>query len=209
MLWLSGRGGSDASGSWGAAPSVFWYGAPGGTRGPLGKGGAAERWRVTPSVSGVTRHGAQPATTRTHKRNAPAASRTGFAPCIFSATPTGDLKFGLKTLLLPFAGAKGRPRRRAVQAVTLRRLRDAFRRSQTIPCRVGIQILISKRPRPAARRLPTWSRISSAAHSSANRSPAPARCDPSPPQNTTINPSYNYPEKSIIYTNPTQYFPIL
>ena len=33
-------------GSWGAAQSVFWYGAPGGTRGPLGKGGAAERWRV-------------------------------------------------------------------------------------------------------------------------------------------------------------------
>ena len=67
-------------GSWGTAPSVFWYGAPGGTRGPLGKGGAAERWRVTPSVSGVTRHGAQPATTRTNKRNASAASRTGRHP---------------------------------------------------------------------------------------------------------------------------------
>ena len=69
-----------ARGSWGTAPSVFWYGAPGGTRGPLGKGGAAERWRVTPSVSGVTRHGAQPATTRTYKSRAQAASRTGFAP---------------------------------------------------------------------------------------------------------------------------------
>ena len=67
-------------GSWGTAPSVFWYGAPGGTQGPPGKGGAAERWRVTPSVSGVTRHGAQPATTRTYKSRAPAASRTGFAP---------------------------------------------------------------------------------------------------------------------------------
>ena len=67
-------------GSWGTAPSVFWYGAPGGTQGPLGKGGAAERWRVTPSVSGVTRHGAQPATTRTYKSRAPAAIRTGFAP---------------------------------------------------------------------------------------------------------------------------------
>ena len=33
-------------GSWGAAPSVFWYGAPGGSQGPPGKGGAAERWRV-------------------------------------------------------------------------------------------------------------------------------------------------------------------
>ena len=67
-------------GSWGTAPSVFWYGAPGGTQGPPGKGGAAERWRVTPSVSGVTRHGAQPATTRTYKSRAPAAIRTGFAP---------------------------------------------------------------------------------------------------------------------------------
>ena len=83
-LWLSGRGGSDASGSWGAAPSVFWYGAPGGTQGPLGKGGAAERWRVTPSVSGVTRHGAQPATTRTHKRNATPARRTYYA--LYKAT---------------------------------------------------------------------------------------------------------------------------
>ena len=67
-------------GSWGTAPSVFWYGAPSGAQGPPGKGGAAERWRVTPSVSGVTRHGAQPATTRTYKSRAPAASRTGFAP---------------------------------------------------------------------------------------------------------------------------------
>ena len=145
----------------------------------------------------------------THKRNAPAASRTGFAPCIFSATPTGDLKFGLKTLLLPFAGAKGRPRRRAVQAVTHRRLRDAFRRPQTIPCRVGIQILISKRPRPAARRLPTWSKISSAAHSSANRSPAPARRDPSPLQNIIINPSFISPVKPTIYANITHKSPIL
>ena len=63
-------------GSWGTAPSVFWYGAPGGTQGPPGKGGAVERWRVTPSVSWVTRHGAQPATTRTYKSRAPAAIRT-------------------------------------------------------------------------------------------------------------------------------------
>ena len=69
-------------GSWGAAPSVFWYGVPGGTQGPLGKGGAAERWRVTPSVSGVTRHGAQPATTHTSKRTAPPARRTGRHPAV-------------------------------------------------------------------------------------------------------------------------------
>ena len=71
-------------GSWGAAPSVFWYGAPGGTQGPPGKGGAAERWRVTPSVSGVTRHGAQPATTRTYKSRAPPARRTGCHPPVTS-----------------------------------------------------------------------------------------------------------------------------
>ena len=67
-----------ARGPWGTAPSVFWYGAPGGTRGPLGKGGAAERWRVAYPIadSWVTRHGAKPATTRTYKSRAPAAIRT-------------------------------------------------------------------------------------------------------------------------------------
>ena len=98
-------------GSWGTAPSVFWYGVPGGTQGPLGKGGAAERWRVTPSVSWVTRHGAQPATTRTHKRNAPAASRTGFAPCKINATPKATTNL-IKIGLLPtFLHRKADPRR--------------------------------------------------------------------------------------------------
>ena len=69
-------------GSWGAAPSVFWYGAPGGTQGPLGKGGAAERWRVAYPIGIATRHGAKPATTRTHKRNAPPARRTGRHPAV-------------------------------------------------------------------------------------------------------------------------------
>ena len=63
-------------GSWGTAPSVFWYGVPGGTQGPLGKGGAAERWRVAYPIGIATRHGAKPATTHTSKRNASAASRT-------------------------------------------------------------------------------------------------------------------------------------
>ena len=62
-------------GSWGTAPSVFWYGVPGGTQGPLGKGGAAERWRVAYPIGIATRHGAKPATTHTSKRNTPAASR--------------------------------------------------------------------------------------------------------------------------------------
>ena len=56
-----------ARGSWGTAPSVFWYGAPGGTQGPPGKGGAAERWRVVYPIGIATRHGAKPATTRTYK----------------------------------------------------------------------------------------------------------------------------------------------
>ena len=67
---------SQRQGSWGSAPSVFWYRAPGGTRGPLGKGGAAERWRVAYPIGIATRHGAKPATTHTSKRNATAASRT-------------------------------------------------------------------------------------------------------------------------------------
>ena len=67
-------------GSWGTAPSVFWYGVPGGTQGPLGKGGAAERWRVAYPIGIATRHGAKPATTHTSKRNAPAASRMDRCP---------------------------------------------------------------------------------------------------------------------------------
>ena len=67
---------SQRQGSWGRAPSVFWYRAPGGTRGPLGKGGAAERWRVAYPIGIATRHGAKPATTHTSKRNPPPGRRT-------------------------------------------------------------------------------------------------------------------------------------
>ena len=56
--------------------------APGGTQGPPGKGGAAERWRVVYPIGIATRHGANPATTRTHKRNAPPARRTGRHPAV-------------------------------------------------------------------------------------------------------------------------------
>ena len=62
-------------GSWGTAPSVFWHGAPGGSQGPPGKGGAAERWRVVYPIGIATRHGAKPATPHTSKRNAPPARR--------------------------------------------------------------------------------------------------------------------------------------
>ena len=83
---LAGRG------SWGTAPSVFWYGVPGGTQGPLGKGGAAERWRVAYPIGIATRHGAKPATTHTSKRNASAASRTDYAFAKGFAPPTGEMK---------------------------------------------------------------------------------------------------------------------
>ena len=148
-------------GSWGTAPSVFWYGAPGGTQGPLGKGGAAERWRVAYPIGIATRHGAKPATTRTHKRNAPAASRTGFAPCKINAPPLGDYNLDLKILLLLFFTEKERPRR------------------------VGVLPKPCTRPLPAARRPQTT------------------------PQNITINPIKLFPNKSISYVKPTQYFPIL
>ena len=74
-------------GSWGTAPSAFWYGAPGGTQGPLGKGGAAERWRVAYPIGIATRHGAKPATTRAYKSRPPPGRRTGFAPCKINAPP--------------------------------------------------------------------------------------------------------------------------
>ena len=80
-----------ARGSWGTAPSVFWYGVPGGTHGPLGKGGAAERWRVAYPIGIAAQHGAQPATTRTHKRNASAASGANYAFAKGSAPPTGEM----------------------------------------------------------------------------------------------------------------------
>lgn len=80
-------------GSWGTVPSVFWYGAPGGAQGPLGKGGAAERWRVAYPIGIATRHGAKPATTHTSKRNASAASRTGFCTLQTPAPPKAPTNY--------------------------------------------------------------------------------------------------------------------
>ena len=97
-------------GSWGTAPSVFWYGAPGGTQGPLGKGGAAERWRVVYPIGLATRYGAKPATTRAYKSRPPPGRRTGLAPCKINAPPLGDYNLDLKILLLLFFTEKERPR---------------------------------------------------------------------------------------------------
>ena len=97
----------------GHSPKRILVWGPGGTRGPLGKGGAAERWRVTPSVSGVTRHGAQPATTRTYKSRAPAAIRTDRHLLV---TPPRRRRpsFGLKTLFPTFLHRKASPAARRI-----------------------------------------------------------------------------------------------
>ena len=94
---------------------------------------------------------------------------------------------------------KERPGGEPYRLCTLHILRDAVRRLQIQPPRRAVLTKPCKRPRPAARRLPTWSRVSSAAHSSANRSPAPARRNPSPPQNIIIIPSRTSPIKPTIY----------
>ena len=103
-------------GSWGTAPSVFWYGAPGGTQGPLGKGGAAERWRVVYPIGIATRYGAKPATTRAYKSRPPPGRRTGFAPCKISAPPKAITNSAPKFFCLLFF-TESIPRRRAVQAL--------------------------------------------------------------------------------------------
>ena len=79
-------------GAWGTAPSAFWYGAHGGTQGPLGKGGAAERWRVAYPIEIATRHGAKPATTRAYKSRPSPGRRTVYAFAKGSATPIGEIK---------------------------------------------------------------------------------------------------------------------
>ena len=116
-----------ARGSWGTAPSVFWYGVPGGTQGPLGKGGAAERWRVAYPIGIATRYGAKPATTRTHKRNASAASRTGFAPCIIFATPKVATIL-IQKFFYTLSSEKSSPRGKRYKLCRCKRLRPAARR---------------------------------------------------------------------------------
>ena len=68
-------------GSWGTAPSVFWHGAPGGTQGPLGKGGVAERWSVAYPIGIATRHGAKPATPPGDQKLSPARQMNSLRLC--------------------------------------------------------------------------------------------------------------------------------
>ena len=109
---------TDASGSWGAAPSVFWF----------------------LLYAQKERPGGEP-----------------YRLCTLHILRDADRRpqIWLKNSFASFCRSKRKapPARRADRhlPVTPRRRR----RPQTIPCRVGIQILISKRPRLAARRLPT------------------------------------------------------
>ena len=60
----------------GHSPKCVLVWGPGGTQGPPGKGGAAERWRVVYPIGIATRHGAKPATMRTYKSRPPPGRRT-------------------------------------------------------------------------------------------------------------------------------------
>ena len=103
-------------GSWGTAPSVFWDGVPGGTQGPLGKGGAAERWRVAYPIGIATRHGAKPATTRAYKSRPPPGRRTVYAFAKGPAPPKAITNSAPKFFCLLFF-TESITRRRAVQAL--------------------------------------------------------------------------------------------
>ena len=138
-------------------------GPPGGTQGPPGKGGAAERWRVTPSVGWVTRHGAQPATTRAYKSRPPPGRRTGFAPCKISAPPKAITNSAPKFFCLLFF-TESITRRRAVQALhpakspprrqastpSPQKSFTTFHHRKVPPRRAGALIKPCKRPRRQA-----------------------------------------------------------
>ena len=133
-------------GSWGTAPSVFWYGAPGGTRGPLGKGGAAERWRVTPSVSWVTRHGAKPATTRAYKSRPPPGRRTVYAFAKGPAPPKAITNSAPKFFCLLFFTEKHPPGGEPYRLCAPQNQHPAARRPQTRPKNLLLLFIIEKYP---------------------------------------------------------------
>jgi len=81
----------------------------------------------------------------THKRNAPAASRTGFAPCKINAPPLGDHNLGLIFLLPTFLHRKAGPRRAGVLTKPCKRLRPAARCPPTRP-KIPLPAFISFAP---------------------------------------------------------------
>ena len=94
-------------GSWGTAPSVFWFLLYAQKERPGG-----EPYRPSPFGDFVTPLG--------DYNLSPPGRRTGLAPCKINAPPLGDYNLDLKILLLLFFTEKERPRRVGVPAVTLR-----------------------------------------------------------------------------------------
>ena len=94
-------------GSWGTAPSVFWFLLYAQKERPAG-----EAYRPSPFGDFVTPLG--------DYNLSPPGRRTGLAPCKINAPPLGDYNLDLKILLLLFFTEKERPRRVGVPAVTLR-----------------------------------------------------------------------------------------
>ena len=193
-------------GSWGTAPSVFWYGVPGGTQGPLGKGGAAERWRVAYPIGIATRHGAKPATTRAYKSRPPPGRRTVYAFAKGPAPPKAITNSAPKFFCLLFF-TESITRRRAVQALrptksTPRRqaTTNQARKKEPLPTPERLFLLFwfmpathlpggaasrtrRPHPRPCGRR---WGK-SPASDSSCGRTPSPC---PYQSQSTAAHPPY-------------------
>ena len=84
-------------GSWGTAPSVFWFLLYAQKERPGG-----EPYRPSPFGDFVTPLG--------DYNLSPPGRRTGFAPCKINAPPLGDYNLDLKILLLLFFTEKERPR---------------------------------------------------------------------------------------------------
>ena len=112
-------------GSWGTAPSVFWFLLYAQKERPGG-----EPYRPSPSGDFVTPLG--------DYNLSPPGRRTGFAPCKINAPPLGDYNLDLKILLLLFFTEKERPRRVGVLPKPCTRPLPAARRPQTTPQNITI-----------------------------------------------------------------------
>ena len=95
-------------GSWGTAPSVFWFLLYAQKERPGG-----EPYRPSPFGDFVTPLG--------DYNLSPPGRRTGLAPCKINAPPLGDYNLNLKILLLLFFTEKERPRRVGVQFMSLQK----------------------------------------------------------------------------------------
>ena len=107
-------------GSWGTAPSVFWFLLYAQKERPGG-----EPYRPSPFGDFVTPLG--------DYNLSPPGRRTGFAPCKINAPPLGDYNLDLKILLLLFFTEKERPRRVGVLTKPCKRPRPAEGEKKLMP----------------------------------------------------------------------------